>query len=123
MKRRFFAMPKPEDCIEGQFYEFDRGQRPGYEIGKRIERKQAQVRLMRSYQSQEKGRGQPTDAYDVYTPLQSDAKSLAKDVRQGKAEWDGADEPGHFPHFHAGCIHRGHIFYGKQNYRLGESRR
>jgi hypothetical protein len=116
-------MPKPEHCIEGQFYEFDRSQKPGYEIGRRIERKQAQVRLMRAYQRQEDKNELPSAVYNVYTPLQSDAKSLAKDVRQGKAEWDGADEPGHFPHFHAGCIHCGHIFYGFPNYRAGESRK
>jgi hypothetical protein len=117
-------MPKPQDCIEGQFYEFDCDQKPGFEIGIRIERKQAQVRLLRAYQHLREGkRGQNPYVYNVYTPLQSDAKSLAKDVRQGKAEWDGADESGHFPHFHAGGIHCGHIFYGYPNYRAGESRK
>jgi hypothetical protein len=31
---------------------------------------------------------------DIYTPRQSDAKFLAKDVEQGKAEWQGADQRG-----------------------------
>ena len=92
----------------GDFYEFDRMQL-GREIGERIDRNWALSRLLR---------GQ-----DVYTPLASDAKSLAKDVHPGKADWEGAHEANYFPHFHPGGVHTyGHVFYGGRDYRLGESR-
>jgi hypothetical protein len=103
------AMPKPSDCLEERFYEFHR-ERANNEIGRMIPRPFAVQRLLRGE--------------DVYTPLASDAKSLAKDVQKGKAEWEGAHQPGYFPHFHPADDHvqYGHVFYGERNYRLRENR-
>src|SRR5262245_48445266 len=103
-------MPRPSDCLEGCFYTFDRFA-DGREIGRLIPRPQAQFRLRRHE--------------DVYTPLSSDAKALAKDVQKGKAEWEGSHEPGYYPHYHPADNHEdyGHVFYGNPDYRTGENRR
>ena len=96
--------------IQGQFYEFTRGQTPS-EVGYLISRKDAQFRLH--------------DRLDVYTPMSSDAKSLAKDVQKGKADWEGSHQPGYYPHYHPAGNHRdyGHVFYGDKGYRVKEHRR
>jgi len=103
-------MPRPTACIIGQFYEFHRDQ-PAREIGKLIPRPFAVLRLRRKQ--------------DVYTPSDSDARALAKDVQKGKAEWEGAHEAGHYPHYHPADNHDdyGHVFYGESGYRHGENRR
>jgi hypothetical protein len=108
--------------LPGEFYVFDRG-RPMQEIGRWITRNQALERVRA-------GR-------DVYTPLNSDASSLAKDVRKGKAFWEGSHAPRErdwdadavgnrrFPHYHPGGDHEtyGHVFYGERGYRVGQVRR
>ena len=103
-------MPQPKDCVEGRFYTFERGN-GGQEIGRMLPREFARQRVAR--------------VEDVYTPLSSDAKALAKDVQKGKAEWEGAHQPGFFPHYHPADNHDdyGHIFYGDKGYRQGENRR
>lgn len=103
-------MPRPDDCLEGKFYEFCRDQ-PGREIGRMIPRPHAVLRLRREQ--------------DVYTPMDSDARSLAKDVQKGKAEWEGAHDADYYPHYHPADNHEdyGHVFYGKPGYREGENRR
>jgi hypothetical protein len=98
----------PRNTTEGCFYEFNRDQ-PFSEIGRSIPRPHALDRLRR---------GQ-----DVYTPRDSDAKSLAKDVIKGKADWEGSHEPGFYPHYHPGGQHTCHVFYGQRSYRVGENRR
>jgi hypothetical protein len=62
---------------------------------------------------------------DVYTPSGADARALAKDVHPGKAEWEGAHQPGFYPHYHPADDHEayGHVFYGEPGYRVGENRR
>ncbi len=101
---------RPEDCGPGQFYEFDRSL-PNQEIGTSIPRTYAILRLKRGL--------------DIYTPMGSDAKSLAKDVQKGKAEWEGAHQAGYFPHYHAADNHvaYGHVFYGQRGFRAGQNRR
>ncbi len=96
--------------LPGQFYEFTRGN-GGNPIGRPIARAWAILRLQRGE--------------DVYTLKDSDARSLAKDVQKGKADWEGAHEVGYYPHYHPAGIHGryGHIFYGEPGYRLGENRR
>lgn len=102
-------MPKHSDCIEGCFYRFCRGEL-GREIGAMIPRDQARLRLLRKE--------------DIYTPLSSDAKAIAKDVQKGKADWDGAHDSGYYPHYHPAGDHDdyGHVFYGGPGYRVGEKR-
>lgn len=103
-------MPQAKDTIDGKFYTFDRG-RAGQEIGRMIPREFARQRVSR--------------AEDVYTPLDSDARSLAKDVQKGKADWEGAHDSDYFPHYHPAGNHEdyGHIFYGQRGYREGDNRR
>ena len=93
----------PANLIDGWFYEFSRAA-TNREIGKTIPRGVALLRIRRGE--------------DVYTPLNSDAKSLAKDVQKGKADWEGAHDTGYYPHFHPAGNHAyGHIFYGEAGYR------
>jgi len=96
---------------EGEFYEFDRTKSALSERGKRIHRSIARERILRGG--------------DVYTPLASDAKALAKDVQKGKAYWEGAHDLSFFPHFHSAGNHDdyGHVFYGERGYRANEHRR
>lgn len=103
-------MSRISQTIPGQFYEFYRGQE-GREIGRLIRRLWALERVRRGE--------------DVYTPRDSDARSLAKDVQKGKADWEGAHDFGYYPHYHPAGNHEGygHIFYGEPSYRLGENRR
>ncbi|MDG3004541.1 hypothetical protein [Paludisphaera mucosa] len=112
----------PREVLPGEFYVFDRGA-PNFEIGARISRNQALFRVR--------------SGGDVYTPANSDASSLAKDVHPGKAFWEGAHQPRpgdwdadelgnrRFPHYHPGGDHDayGHVFYGERGYRAGEARR
>ena len=102
-------MHRASDCVEERFYEFHRD-RPGREIGRMIPRPFAVSRLHRKQ--------------DVYTPLGSDARALAKDVQKGKAAWEGAHDPGYYPHYHPAGNHDeyGHVFYGDTGYREDEKR-
>ncbi len=98
----------PSQTSDGRYYEFQRGTQS--EIGRAIPRTQALHRIRR---------GQ-----DVYTPLPSDARALAKDVQKGKADWEGSHDPGYYPHFHAAGNHDyGHVFYGDRGFRQGQNRR
>lgn len=95
--------------VHGAFYEFCRDE-PGREIGQRIPRPHAVLRVRR---------GQ-----DVYTQSSKDARALAKDIQKGRADWDGAHQENYYPHFHPVGNHQfGHIFYGESGYRQGQNRR
>lgn len=99
----------PHYMMKGSFYEFHRDQ-PHREIGHVIQRKSALLRVLRGD--------------DVYTPADSDARSLAKDVQKGKPDWEGAHGADFYPHYHPGGNHGyGHIFYNDRGYRVGENRR
>ena len=96
----------PRHVAKGRYYKFSR-KNADREIGACIPRNRALQLVLR-------GKG-------VCTPAASDAKSLAKDVVPGAAEWDGAHQKNFFPHYHAGFNHDlGHIFYGERDYRRGE---
>lgn len=99
----------PRHLVKGHYYEFHRDQ-PFREIGICIPRNHALWRVRR---------GQ-----DVYTPADSDARSLAKDVSPGAAQWHGAHDPQYFPHYYPAFNNEfGHVFYGERGYRLGEMQR
>jgi hypothetical protein len=99
----------PITLSNGSFYRFDRAKK-GDEIGSSVSRNNALALLRRKK--------------DIYTPRQSDAKALAKDVQKGKADWDGAHKTGYFAHFHPAGNHKeyGHIYYGPPGLRQGEKR-
>jgi hypothetical protein len=99
----------PRQTTAGCFYEFHRGQ-PHWEIGACLSRVQAQWRIRKGA--------------DVYTPLDSDARSLAKDVSPGAAQWHGAHEETYLPHYFPAFNNAfGHVFYGGRGFRLGEMQR
>lgn len=100
----------PRHTIEGCFYEFHRD-RPGREIGDLVPRPHAVVFVRKGD--------------DIYTPAGSDARSLAKDVHKGKADWEGSHDDGYYPHYHPAGDHLtyGHVFYGDPGFRIGENRR
>ena len=100
----------PQALADGKFYDFDRKKPVGQEIGLSIPRNTALTRLR--------------SKRDIYTPRQSDAKSLAKDVEKGKADWEGAHKPNYYAHFHPAGNHSeyGHIYYGESGLRQGEKR-
>jgi hypothetical protein len=87
---------------KGCFHKFDR-KKKGNEIGPQIDRNAALARLR--------------NKEDVYTLMQSDAKSLAKDAQKGKAPRDGAHEPDYYAHFHPAGNHDCHVFYGSPGLR------
>lgn len=98
----------PISLNNGSFYRFDRSKK-GAEIGSSISRNNALEWLRRKK--------------DIYTPRQSDAKSLAKDVEKGKAEWHGAHERNYYAHFRPAGNHKyGHVFYGPPGLRQDEKR-
>jgi hypothetical protein len=99
----------PIALVNGCFYRFDRSKK-GKEIGASVIRNNALVLLRKKK--------------DIYTPRQSDAKSLAKDVQKGKADWEGAHKPGYYAHFHPAGNHKeyGHVYYGPSGLRQGEKR-
>jgi hypothetical protein len=99
----------PKILSAGNFYEFDCDKRY-YEIGRILPRAIA-------IQSVRNGK-------NVYTPAQSDAQSLAKDVAPGAAQWHGAHQPNYFPHYYPAFNNQyGHIFYGQRGHRLRQMQR
>jgi hypothetical protein len=92
-------MARPTES--GSFYEFDRERDVSDQIGRKIPRSQALLRIR--------------SKRDVYTPASSDAKSLAKDVVKGAPGFHGAHETFYYAHFHPGFDNDnyGHIFFGQ----------